>query len=253
MVGLAAQTQPGGCVEGCHAEGESGEAVASDIDAECKGGQGQSGEHEADELGESRRPSILQLGWRSDPRPDDTGEDLRPQRPLKTHERGERKDGDLGGEQAETQWPGNVNDEQHDGEHARCGPGAESQEARIDMGAERARANTGAARSEPGHHVIPSRCWRASSASRASGHHVIPSHSAQASRASSCVVPSIGPTDELRGTASTPGTPSITSSSPLASARPKPTNWARASTSWVATWRSSSWPSSEACQSAVSG
>ena len=36
MVGLAAQTQPGGCVEGCHAEGESGEAVASDIGAECK-------------------------------------------------------------------------------------------------------------------------------------------------------------------------------------------------------------------------
>jgi hypothetical protein len=25
-------------------------------------------------LGESRRPSILQLGWRSDPRPDDTGD-----------------------------------------------------------------------------------------------------------------------------------------------------------------------------------
>src|SRR5215472_5736161 len=145
MVGLAAQTQPGGCVEGCHAEGESGEAVASDIDAECKGGQRQSGEHKADELSESRRPSILQLGWRSDPRPDDTGEDLRPQRPLKTHESGERKHGDLGGEQAETQWSSNVNDEQHDGEHARCGPGAESQEARIDTGAERARANAGAA------------------------------------------------------------------------------------------------------------
>src|SRR5215475_2703415 len=144
MVGLAAQTQPGGCVEGGHAEGESGEDVASDIDAECKGGQCQGSEHEADELGESRRPSILQLGCRSDPRPDDTGEDLRPQRPLKTHERGERKDGDLGGEQAETQWSSNVNDEQHDGEHARCGPGAESQEARIDMVAERARANAGA-------------------------------------------------------------------------------------------------------------
>ena len=34
---------------------------------------------------------------------------------------------------------------------------------------------------------------------------------------------------------------------------PKPTNWLRASTSWVATRRRSCWPSSEACQSAVSG
>jgi len=102
IVGLAAQTQPGGCVEGCQGEGESSEDVASGIDVERKGGERQRGEHEADELGESRRPSVLQLSRRSDARPDDPGEDLRPQGPLKTHERGEREHGDLGGEHAET-------------------------------------------------------------------------------------------------------------------------------------------------------
>ena len=41
-LGLAAQTHAGGCVEHCGTEGESGEAVASDIDTECEVDQRQS-------------------------------------------------------------------------------------------------------------------------------------------------------------------------------------------------------------------
>jgi len=127
QVGLAAQADPGGCVKSCHAEGECGEAEAGTIDAKREADQRDSGEQEADELAEPVRPSVLQLGRCTDPRPDDTGKNLRPQRPLKAHERGERKHGDLGGEQAETQGSSNANDEQHHGEHAGRGPGAESQ------------------------------------------------------------------------------------------------------------------------------
>ena len=139
QVGLAAQAQPGGGVEGCQAESESRQAVASDVDASHEEGQGQSSEHEAQELRESGRPSVLQTSWRSDPGPDETSVDLRPQRPLKTDERGESKHGDLGGEQSEAQRSSNIKDEQYNGENARGCPGAESGEARIDMGAERAR------------------------------------------------------------------------------------------------------------------
>jgi hypothetical protein len=67
---------------------------------------------------------------------------------MEAHERGEREDGDLRGEQAETQRSSNIHDEQHDGERAGSGPGTESQEARIDPTAERAHA-----KSEAGHEV----------------------------------------------------------------------------------------------------
>jgi hypothetical protein len=141
---LQPRHSPGGGVEGCHAEGECRQAVASDVDADCEESQRQSSEHEAEELGESRRPSILQFGGCTDPRPDETGIDLRPHRPLKADERGERKHRGLGGEQAETQWSNNVNDEQHNRENAGSCPGAESQEARIDPGAKRASGRSGA-------------------------------------------------------------------------------------------------------------
>jgi hypothetical protein len=139
-VGLAAQTQPGGSVQRCQAEGECRQAVPSHVDANDEQNQRQSSEHEAQELREPRGPCILECGWCSDPRPDETGVDLRPQRPLKTDERGEGEHGNLGGEQSETQWSSNVNDEKYNGENDGGCSGAESREARIDVGAERTRA-----------------------------------------------------------------------------------------------------------------
>src|SRR5690606_31908868 len=99
----------------------------------------------------SRRSGVLQLRWCGDPRPDDRGEDLRPQRPLKAHEPGEREYRDLGGEQAESQWSSEVDGEDHNEEHGGSGPGTESQETWIDPGAERARSKPGA-----GHGVLRS-------------------------------------------------------------------------------------------------
>ena len=152
QVGLAAQTQPCGSVQCCQAERDSRQAVASHIEAEYEEGQRQSGEHEAQELGEPRRPSILQRGWCPDPRPDETGIDLRPQRPLETDERSETKHGNLRGQQAKAQWTSNVNDEQGRGENTSGCPGTEPLEPRIDVTAERARDNRIA-----GHETSPDR------------------------------------------------------------------------------------------------
>src|SRR5690606_19278967 len=126
-------------------DGDGGQAIADAIDAEHESEQRQSGQHEADELGEADRVSILQLSCCSDPRPDEASEDLRPHGPVHAHERGEPEHGNLGGKQPESQGSSGANGEQHDGEHAGRGCGAESEGARIDLVTEWTRGDADAA------------------------------------------------------------------------------------------------------------
>lgn len=54
-VDLATQTHSGGCLDGGPGDGDGGQAIANDSDADDEADQRQSGQHEADELGEARR------------------------------------------------------------------------------------------------------------------------------------------------------------------------------------------------------